>query len=591
MSSQASYPIEATAPVDPGVDRATRTDSTRESRDSGWLDTLGRFGEWINLPRRVAARLLLSKAKHPSLRGHPRIARRLAPLIRFYEYDDATYFRADDAPPEIEARRREAFDRLATRLASKKARTIAESLALRPLISDVAFTNTYRVPFPFRSRAQRALEPGCLLQRSDGIEVEDLDGNRALDVSGWYGVNLFGADSYKCCIDRGSKLVGDLGPVLGSYHPIIGDNVRRLLALAKQDEVSFHMSGTEAVMQAVRLARYHTRRSHVVRFCGSYHGWWDGVQAGVGNPRPAHEVYTLKDLSDDTLRVLRTRSDIACVLVNPIQAMHPNANAPSDSMLVSGRTLPNYDKAAYSEWLKKLREVCTQAGIALILDEVFLGFRLAPGGAQEYFGVEADLVTYGKTLGGGLPIGVLCGKARWMRRFHEDRPSDVCFARGTFNSHPYVMGAMNAFLCALEEPAIQETYHQLDARWNSRAQDLNARLERLGFPVRVSNMASIWSVTYPAPGRYHWMFQHYLRDADIALSWIGTGRFIFPNNTTDEQFALFSQRFIAAANAMDRDGWWWSSPALTEKSIRRRLMRESIGAVLSRRSSDRSTHP
>ena len=82
----------------------------------------------------------------------------------------------------------------------------------------------------------------------------------------------------------------------------------------------------------------------------------------------------------------------------------------------------------------------------LIFDEVFVGFRLALGGAQEYFGVRADLVTYGKTLGGGLPIGVVCGRRELMKRYRDDRPADVCFARGTFNSHPYVMGAMHEFL-------------------------------------------------------------------------------------------------------------------------------------------------
>ena len=94
------------------------------------------------------------------------------------------------------------------------------------------------------------------------------------------------------------------------------------------------MSGTEAVMQAVRLARYHTRRTHLVRFCGAYHGWWGDVQPGIGNPLPARETYTLKEMDDDTLHVLRTRKDIACVLVNPLQALHPNAGAPSDSSLV-----------------------------------------------------------------------------------------------------------------------------------------------------------------------------------------------------------------------------------------------------------------
>ena len=91
------------------------------------------------------------------------------------------------------------------------------------------------------------------------------------------------------------------------------------------DEVSFHMSGTEAVMQAVRLARYHARRSHIVRFCGAYHGWWNDVQPGLGNPSPVRETYTLAEMYERTLHVLRTRRDIACVLVNPLQALHPNA--------------------------------------------------------------------------------------------------------------------------------------------------------------------------------------------------------------------------------------------------------------------------
>ena len=164
-------------------------------------------------------------------------------------------------------------------------------------------------------------------------------------------------------------------------------------------------------MQAVRLARYHTRRSHLVRFCGAYHGWWGDVQPGVGNPVPAHETYTLQEMSAASLRVLRRRRNIACVLVNPVQIMHPNSTAPADSTLVGSNTTPmRPDRAAYADWLKRLRTVCTERDVVLIFDEVFVGFRLALGGAQVYFGVRADLVTYGKTLGGGLPIGAVCGR-------------------------------------------------------------------------------------------------------------------------------------------------------------------------------------
>src|SRR5208337_3696366 len=149
---------------------------------------------------------------------------------------------------------------------------------------------------------------------------------------------------------------------------------------------------------------------------------------------PAHETYTLTEMSERALRVLRTRRDIACVLINPLQALHPNASAPSDSSLLDSGRRAHFDKAAYAAWLQALRAVCTERNIVLIFDEVFVGFRLAKGGAQDYFGVRADLVTYGKTLGGGLPIGVVCGRGELMKRFRGDRPADICFARGTFNS-------------------------------------------------------------------------------------------------------------------------------------------------------------
>jgi len=344
------------------------------------------------------------------------------------------------------------------------------------------------------------------------------------------------------------------------------------------DEVSFHMSGTEAVMQAVRLARYHTGRRHLVRFCGAYHGWWGDVQPGVGNPATAHDTYTLKDLSEQTLKVLRMRRDIACVLVNPLQGLHPNANAPNDGALVDSARRAGFDREAYGNWLRRLREVCTARGIVLIFDEVFVGFRLAPGGAQEYFGVRADMVTYGKTLGGGLPVGVVCGRADLMRRFRDDHPADVCLARGTFNSHPYVMGAMHEFLERLASEPVQALYRNLDALWNGRADALNARFAAEGLPVRVANLVSIWTVSYTRASQYNWMFQYYLRAHGLALSWVGTGRFIFSHNYTDAEFAEVCERILAAARDMDRDGWWWSDPTLTNRAIRRRLLREVLQA-------------
>src|SRR5580698_5597914 len=526
--------------------------------------------------RKLQLRLQLSLAKHRSLTGHARMSRRLAALVPFYEYDEGHFFRADDAPPEVATARRAGFMRLAATFTERFPITAARTAELAGSISDLQFTSRYRVPFQFSRFVRQHFKTGSLLESSSGPTVTDLDGNRFFDLTGSYGTNVFGYDFYKECIRRGSERVQDLGPVLGTYHPVMAYNVQRLREISGLDAVSFHMSGTEAVMQAVRLARYHTGRRRLVRFCGAYHGWWGDVQPGAGNPVPARDTLTLKEMGAATLRVLRARRDVACVLVNPLQALHPNANAPGDSALIDSGRGAHFDKAAYGAWLAKVREVCSARNIVLIFDEVFVGFRLALGGAQEYFGVRADLVTYGKTIGGGLPIGVVCGRKDLMKRSRDDRPADICFARGTFNAHPYVMAAMNEFLRQFQAPELQALYRDLDAIWDGRAQRLNQRLADEGLPVQVANMSALWVVCYTQPSRYNWMLQYYLRAQGLALSWVGTARLIFSLNYTDADFDAVADRFVAAAKAMQRDGWWWHDPATTNKTIKRAIMKEMI---------------
>ncbi|WP_213769591.1 aminotransferase class III-fold pyridoxal phosphate-dependent enzyme [Bradyrhizobium sp. dw_78] len=538
-------------------------------------------GAAIAVPK-LHARLALSRAKHRSLSGHSKMSRRVARLLPYYEFDINDFFRSDGAPAEIATQRQDGFFRLAALYQERFARSRQTTAEAARQISDLQFTQAYRVPFQYSRLVREHLGAGSFVQSSAGVTITDLDGNVFYDLTGSYGVNIFGNDFYKECIENAEKRARPLGPVLGAYHPVVADNVRRLCEISGLDEVSFHMSGTEAVMQAVRLARYHTRRTHLVRFAGSYHGWWGDVQPGVGNPVSPHETYTLAEMSERTLHVLKTRRDIACVLVNPLQALHPNANAPGDSSLVDSSRRANFDRAAYTAWLKSLREICTERGIALIFDEVFVGFRLAAGGAQEYFGVRADMVTYGKSLAGGLPIGVVCGRKELMRRFRDDRPADVCFARGTFNSHPYVMTAMDEFLSRLASPNFSSVYNGLDELWNERARQLNERLTSEGLPVGVDNLSSIWTVHYTEPSRYNWMLQYYLRAEGLALSWVGTGRFIFSLNYTDADFAEVADRFVAAAGKMKRDGWWWHDASLTNKKIRRQILKEMLASKFKR---------
>lgn len=529
---------------------------------------------------KLKRRLELSRAKHPSLAGHPRMARFVASLLPFYEYDEARFFNCDDAPAEVARRRREGFARLAETYRARFAETGRLSAEISADLSDLQFTDRYRAPFQFSRYVRERLASNNVMRGSSGVKVTDLDGNDSFDLSGSYGVNVFGYDFYKETIAEGAADARELGPVLGAYHPAIVENLRRLKEVSGLDEISFHMSGTEAVMQAVRLARYATGRSRLVRFCGAYHGWWGDVQPGIGNPAPAHETYTLKEMSEDTLRVLRTRKDIACVLVNPTQALAPNMPAASDSSLVDGARAARFDRAAYTQWLKDLRAVCSERGIVLIFDEVLVGFRLAKGGAQEYFGVNADMVTYGKTVAGGLPVGVVCGRKELMRRFRDDRPADICFARGTFNSHPYVMTAMRSFLRRLDAPETASRYRDLDRIWDERARMLNVRLEQESLPVEIANMSTIWTVCYKEPSRYNWMLQFYLRSEGLALSWVGTGRLIFSLNYTDADFMEVLERFVAAGKKMRDDGWFWRAPNATNKSIKQRILKEMVARRL-----------
>ena len=542
-----------------------------------WLEWALGAGAVAWLTPKALRRAKLSRAKHRSLAGHSRLAKRLAKLLPAYHYSESQFFAADGAPEDVQTQRRRGLTALSQSFA-QSAQTIALTSQARSMISDMQLTGRNRVPFQFSPMVQQHLPMGSFWQSSEGIRLKDLDGREFIDLTGSFGVNVMGLDFYKHTMRAGLDQSQALGPLLGGYLPCVATNASRLLQISGMDEVSFHMSGTEAVMQAVRLARYQTGRRKIVRFAGAYHGWWDDVQPGPGNPMPPGHVYTLADMSDKALQVICSRSDIACVLVNPLQCLHPNVNAPADSTLIDGsRRIEPATREAYSQWLKQLRQACDANSVALILDEVFVGFRLALGGAQSYFDVQADLVCYGKTLGGGLPIGAVCGKAAWMRRFRPGKAADVCFARGTFNAHPGVMAAMSAFLDEVSTEPYRTLYANQPTIWADRLARFNQAFAQAGFPVRFHGLQSIWSVSYTCPSRYHWMFQFYLRDEALALSWVGTGRFIFSLNFTDEDMEEVLARMLRAAQRMQADGWWWHRPGATTRDLRREVTRE-IGA-------------
>ncbi|MGQ3053559.1 MAG: aminotransferase class III-fold pyridoxal phosphate-dependent enzyme, partial [Roseateles sp.] len=162
-------------------------------------------------------RIELSRAKHRSLAGHSRMAKRLARWVPGYAYDESQFFNADGAPDAVAAQRRAALLRLGAAFDKRFAKTLAATGQARDTISDLRFTGRYRVPFQFSPVLREHLKVGAFLQHSEGVQVEDLDGNRFYDLTGSYGVNLLGYDAYKECIDEAVATARDLGPVLGAY--------------------------------------------------------------------------------------------------------------------------------------------------------------------------------------------------------------------------------------------------------------------------------------------------------------------------------------------------------------------------------------
>src|SRR5262245_2744584 len=278
---------------------------------------------------------------------------------------------------------------------------------------------------------------------------------------------------------------------------MVGDCARLVCELTGHDRAAFCNTGSEAVMGVMRIARTVSGRSLIAVFSGSYHGIFDevivrgtkrlrSVPAAPGiMPEAVENVLVLDYGTPESMAILKERAgELAAVMVEPVQSRRPDFHP--------------------VEFLRELRDVTEKAGAAYIWDEVITGFRAHPGGAQAHFGVKADLSTYGKVLGGGMPLGVMAGKAAWMDaldggtwQFGDDSiPTvGVTYFAGTFVRHPLTMAATKATLEHLKErgPAMQQA---INAKTERLANSLNSYFKEVHAPIKLKHFGSLWKAFF-----------------------------------------------------------------------------------------------
>ncbi|MDO0909463.1 amino acid adenylation domain-containing protein [Streptomyces sp. DT2A-34] len=343
----------------------------------------------------------------------------------------------------------------------------------------------------FRSGTKEMLYP-IAGRRASGARLQDVDGNEYVDITMGFGVLLFGhepdfvTEAVREHLSRGIQL--------GPRTMETGEAAELLAELTGLERVAFANSGTEANSAAIRLARAATGRDKIVTFLGAYHGHADNVlgrpsgsgadqltvPVSRGVPQAAVSDLLVLDYGSDTAleTIARHADDIAAVVVEPVQSRHPSLQP--------------------VEFVRRLRELTRRHGIVLLFDEMLTGFRPAPRGAQELYGVTPDLATYGKLLGGGFPIGAIAGRADLMDgvdggywSYGDDSypPADTTFFGGTYIQHPVSMVAARAVLSHLKEhsPHLQE---RLNARTAELAATLNGFFETEEYPLRMSHFGS-----------------------------------------------------------------------------------------------------
>ena len=341
----------------------------------------------------------------------------------------------------------------------------------------------------------------AVVDRSEGCRMWDIDGNEYVDVLNGFGSNFLGYGNP--VIMKAVEAQLRSGIELGPQHPLAGEMARLICEFTGYDRAGLCNTGSEAVLGAMRIARTVTGRSTIVCFNGSYHGINDEVivrgtkrlksfPAAAGIPAESVQNMLVLDYgTDEALEIIRRQAgDIAAVLVEPIQSRRADFRP--------------------KEFLHEVRKITQENGALLIFDEVITGFRLLPGGAQEFYGVKADVSTYGKVIGGGMPVGAIAGRKEYMDaldggfwQFGDDSVPEVgvTYFAGTFVRHPLALAAGVAVLRHLRERGM-EIYYKLNGFTERLVSEVNAYCSQVSAPYHLVCFGSLWKLKWDVEQPY-----------------------------------------------------------------------------------------
>nr|WP_314751067.1 glutamate-1-semialdehyde 2,1-aminomutase [uncultured Capnocytophaga sp.] len=325
------------------------------------------------------------------------------------------------------------------------------------------------------------------VERAQGAYLYDADGNKLIDYIASWGPLLFGhayAPVIEAVTERAKK-----GTSFGMPTEIETLIAEKAISMVPHvEKIRFVNSGTEACMSAIRLARGYTKREKIIKFAGCYHGHSDSFLIAAGSGATTFGVPNSPGVTQGTAKdtLLATYNDLESV--KSLFAAHPQQIAAIIVEPIAGNMGCVLPKEGF---LEGLRSLCDEQGALLILDEVMTGFRLAKGGAQEALGIRADLVTFGKVIGGGLPVAAFAARAEIMDHL---APTGAVYQAGTLSGNPLAMSAGLAMLTEIEKQP--EVFERLAKKTAYLHEGFEKVFQEAGIPVQINRFGSMCSVFF-----------------------------------------------------------------------------------------------